>query len=124
MTKTLIALAAAGMLASPILSAQPYHREQPQRWSQDDRWDDRSAGINEREARINARIQRGIDDGRINEREARLNTARGSELARSGEQTKGPAAPRGLRAVARAKRRAANPHRTDRHFHAPRLDWA
>ena len=71
MKKTLIALAAAGMLASPILSAQPYHREEPQRWSQDDRWDDRSAGINEREARINARIQRGIDDGRINEREAR-----------------------------------------------------
>ena len=29
MKKTLIALAAAGMLASPILSAQPYHREQP-----------------------------------------------------------------------------------------------
>jgi hypothetical protein len=39
--------------------------------SNNDRWDDRSATINEREARINARIQRGLRDGRITNREAR-----------------------------------------------------
>jgi hypothetical protein len=36
-----------------------------------DRWDDRGANINERESRINARIQRGIESGRITEGEAR-----------------------------------------------------
>jgi hypothetical protein len=77
MKSTLIALAAAGMLASTMAVAQqPYHRDQPyrddaQRWAQNDRWDDREAGINEREARINARIQRGMNDGRISEHEAR-----------------------------------------------------
>ena len=73
MKSTLIALAAAGMLVSTAAVAQqPYHRDQPQQhWSQNDRWDDRSASINERESRINARIQRGINDGRINEHEAR-----------------------------------------------------
>ena len=77
MKSTLIALAAAGMLASTMAVAQqPYHRDQPYRddaprWAQNDRWDDREAGINEREARINARIQRGMNDGRISEHEAR-----------------------------------------------------
>jgi hypothetical protein len=33
--------------------------------------DDRAASVDEREARINARIQRGMSDGRINEHEAR-----------------------------------------------------
>jgi len=33
---------------------------------------DRSANINEREAQIRARIQRGLNDGRITNREARL----------------------------------------------------
>ena len=73
MKSTLIALAAAGVLASTgavAQSYQPYHRDNPH-WAQNERWDDRSASINEREARINARIQRGMNDGRINEREAR-----------------------------------------------------
>lgn len=35
-----------------------------------DRWDDRSININERESRIRARIDRGINDGRITRREA------------------------------------------------------
>ena len=73
MKSTLIALAAAGMLASTVAVAQqPHYRDAPQqRWSQNDRWDDRSVSINEREARINARIQRGMENGRINEYEAR-----------------------------------------------------
>ncbi len=74
MKKTLIALAAAGMLASTMAVGQPYHRDDPQRYAQNDRvdrWDDRSASINEREARINSFIQRGMSDGRINDREAR-----------------------------------------------------
>ena len=71
MKKTLIALAAAGMLASTVSMAQTYHRDDPQRYVQNDRWDDRSATINEREARLNAHIQRGMSDGRINDREAR-----------------------------------------------------
>ena len=35
-----------------------------------DRWDERSANVNEREARIRSRIDRGINDGRITRREA------------------------------------------------------
>ena len=38
---------------------------------QSDRWDDRSVEINDREARIKGRIQRGLHDGKITEREAR-----------------------------------------------------
>ena len=81
MKKTLVALAAAVMLASTAAMAQsyqPYQYNSPQyntpRYAQNEReqrWDDRAASINEREARINARIQRGINDGRINEYEAR-----------------------------------------------------
>ena len=71
MNKTLIALAAAGLLATGAAAAGTrdiapagftrvqYHSE------------DRAAQINEREARINARIERGIQDGRLTEREAR-----------------------------------------------------
>ena len=75
MNKTLIAVAAAGVLASSAALASPIVRADhgtafvPAQYS--DRWDDRSVAINEREARINARIQRGIHDGRITEREAR-----------------------------------------------------
>ena len=72
MKLTVIALAAAGLLASAVVPAQPYHRDDQQRWAQnDDRWDDRAAGVDDREARINARIQRGMNDGRITEGEAR-----------------------------------------------------
>jgi hypothetical protein len=42
-----------------------------QYYERNDRWGDRSAQINEREARINARIQHGLSDGRITDREAR-----------------------------------------------------
>jgi hypothetical protein len=70
MKSILVALAAAGMLVSTAGVAQTYPRDNP-RWAQNDRWDDRSAGIDEREARINARIQRGIDSGRIDDFEAR-----------------------------------------------------
>jgi hypothetical protein len=35
------------------------------------RWDDRSQNVNERERRINARIERGIQDGRLTGWEAR-----------------------------------------------------
>ena len=70
MKSNLIALAAAGMLASTVAVAQPYHRDDPH-WAQNDRWDDRAASVNEREARIDARIQRGVSDGRVNERESR-----------------------------------------------------
>lgn len=73
MKSTLLAIAAAGLMASTGALAQPNqpHRSDNPHWSQSDRWDDRSAGINEREARINAHIQRGMNDGRIDEREAR-----------------------------------------------------
>ena len=78
MKGTLIALATAGVLVSgtafagtttfqgdafrtaSIVPVQYYQRG-----------DDRSANINEREARINARIQQGRNDGRITDREAR-----------------------------------------------------
>jgi hypothetical protein len=70
MKSVLIALAAAGMLVSTAGVAQTTHRDNPH-WTQNDRWDDRAASINDREARINAHIQRGMDSGRINDREAR-----------------------------------------------------
>lgn len=80
MKTTLIALATAGVLAStaaaaanpvvrvdsrvaPMIAVQ-YHQN-------DNHWEDRSASINDREARITERIQRGMSDGRITEREAR-----------------------------------------------------
>jgi len=74
MNKILIALAAAGVLASgaaaagtrDISSAGFGHVQ----YQQNQHSEDRAAQINEREARINARIQRGIQDGRLTEREA------------------------------------------------------
>jgi hypothetical protein len=36
----------------------------------EERWDDRAQNINEREARIRARIERGHNDGRLTDREA------------------------------------------------------
>lgn len=70
MKSVFIAIAAAGMLVSTGGVAQTNYRDNPH-WAQNDRWDDRSIGINEREARINAHIQRGMDSGRIDNREAR-----------------------------------------------------
>ena len=90
MRKTLFALAAAGVLASGAATAatnghdfgtvfvpvqygnnnQYHYGNNYDRWH-DDRWDDRAQNINEREARIRARIQRGQSDGRLTDREAR-----------------------------------------------------
>jgi hypothetical protein len=86
MKQTLIVIATAGALASgaaigqttvradqrhaiaPVQYAQPLHeRAQPSY----DRWDDRSLSVNEREARIKVRIDRGYSDGRLTEYEAR-----------------------------------------------------
>ena len=82
MKRTLIALAAAGVLASGVAVAgttvQLYGDYGsaafvPVQYSDryGDRWDDRSVNVNEREARIRARIDRGIRDGRITRAEAR-----------------------------------------------------
>jgi hypothetical protein len=86
MKSTMIALAAAGLLASTGAVAQSYyyydtprHYVVPPRYSYDAptyhdwqaRADDRSSMINDREARIDARIQRGLANGRITDREAR-----------------------------------------------------
>jgi hypothetical protein len=84
MRKTLIALATAGVIASggalagttnvqvnrdaafvPVQYSTPYVAPAP------DRFDVRAATVNEREARIRARIERGLNDGRITQREAR-----------------------------------------------------
>jgi hypothetical protein len=81
MRKTLFALATAGVLASGAVTAAttahdigtafvPVQYNNNDRW-RDDRWDDRAQAINEREARIRARIQRGQNDGRLTDREAR-----------------------------------------------------
>lgn len=75
MKTTLIALAAAGVLASGTAIGATVVRIDhgtafvPVQYG--DRWDDRSIAIDEREARINARIQRGLHDGRITDREGR-----------------------------------------------------
>ncbi|MET0918921.1 MAG: hypothetical protein ABWY07_10935 [Burkholderiales bacterium] len=82
MRSTLIALATAGLLASggaaagtaPIQVTRNVGSAAvvPVQYSQhSDRWDDRSANVNEREARIKARIERGLHDGRITNLEAR-----------------------------------------------------
>jgi hypothetical protein len=60
-----------------------YSSNNNNRWH-DDRWDDRAQNINEREARIRARIERGQNDGRLTDREARnlyrqLNTIEAKE---------------------------------------------
>lgn len=75
MKTTLVALAAAGVLASGAAIGATVVRVEhgtafvPVQYG--DRWDDRSVAIDEREARINARIQRGLHDGRITDREGR-----------------------------------------------------
>ncbi len=98
MKRTLIALTTAGILASGGAVAGTtvqvtrdfgsarfvpvqYVEQHDYRWDDrsDHRWDDRSdhrwvdpaANINEREARIRARIQRGWNDGRLTSWEAR-----------------------------------------------------
>lgn len=88
MKTTLIAIAAAGMLAAGAAEAAPavvvtshatafapvqYRAEERGNVinERDARSNEREARINEREARINARIQRGLHDGRITDREAR-----------------------------------------------------
>jgi len=79
MNRTLLALATAGVLASTGAIAANGHDTQSSafapvqyQYRDSDRWDDRAATVNQREARINERIERGIRDGRINEREARF----------------------------------------------------
>ena len=83
MRKTLIAIAAATALASGAAIAgnttSQYvgspgfvHTQYNDRYDwRDNRWDDRSQNINEREARIRDRIQRGQNSGRLTDREAR-----------------------------------------------------
>lgn len=79
MNRMLIALATAGVLASATAVAREPAatlRHHDARGAtivavQYDRADERAASINEREARLSARIQRGRRDGRITEREAR-----------------------------------------------------
>ena len=86
MRQMLIAIATAGLLASGAAAAGttvqvkddfatgfvPVQYDRPQydrQWQ--DRSDDRLGNINEREARIRDRIQRGMNDGRITDFEAR-----------------------------------------------------
>ena len=86
MKTTLIALAAAGIVASGPAAAAPsgeatlltpvqymqYNQPYNQQYSQDrDRWHDRTQSVNEREQQLTDRIQRGISDGRLTDREAR-----------------------------------------------------
>ena len=80
MRQTLIVLATAGVLASggAFAGSAAHHgfgsaASVPVQYSDryDDRWDDRAVTVNEREARIRARIQHGVNDGRITDREAR-----------------------------------------------------
>ena len=87
MRTTLIALATAGVIASggalagtttvqvqhtafvPVQYSTQYST--PYVAPAPDRFDVRAATVNEREARIRARIERGLSDGRITHREAR-----------------------------------------------------
>ena len=80
MKRTLLALATAGVLATgSAIAGTTAHRDfgsgafVPVQYSQYDHrsWDDRTVSINEREARIRNRIERGMNDGRITNREAR-----------------------------------------------------
>jgi len=79
MNRTLIAIATAGLLASGAAVAGQTNTYAAEASHQGlvavqygyDRSDDRSANINEREARINDRIQRGMHDGSLTDREAR-----------------------------------------------------
>jgi hypothetical protein len=73
--KTLIAIATAGLLATAngSLAAPPAHvaDHDARPIAVQDRWDDRAGSINEREARIRARIEWGQREGRVTNREAR-----------------------------------------------------
>ncbi len=78
MKRTLITIATAGLLASTaavaattngFVGVQYYHGDRS--YYAEQRADDRLGQINEREQRLNARIQRGIDNGQITNREAR-----------------------------------------------------
>jgi hypothetical protein len=72
MNKTLLALAPAGVLVTTgAVTANDLRVPEMTRVQYNGGWYDRSATINDREARINDRIERGMRDGRINEREAR-----------------------------------------------------
>jgi len=84
MKSTLIAVAIAGVIASGSAAAGTLAQADrdsrvatfvPVQYTQNDdryaRWDDRAVSINEREARINARIERGFQDGRLTQWEAR-----------------------------------------------------
>ena len=77
MTKTLLAFAGVGLFASTMVAADPltdrrHHFEAADALVpvQYGRSDDRAASINDREARMRARIEEGRQDGRITEREA------------------------------------------------------
>jgi hypothetical protein len=78
MKRKLFALTTAAMLASGVAFAGGPAGIAHARVTPDgfvavqyyDRWDDRTANINEREARLRNRIERGINDGRITRREA------------------------------------------------------
>jgi hypothetical protein len=80
MKRTLIALAAAGVLASggavagttiQVTGGFGTAPVVPVQYSNGYRWDDRSMSVNERESRIRARIEHGLTDGRITRGEAR-----------------------------------------------------
>lgn len=78
MRSVLIALATTGLLASGASAAGTASYPSNHEFSSGfvavqyyDRSDDRLGNINERESRINTRIQRGLNDGRITNREAR-----------------------------------------------------
>jgi CRISPR/Cas system-associated endoribonuclease Cas2 len=79
MNRTLIAIATAGLLASGaavagqtnMYAAEANHQGLVGVQYGYDRSDERSANINEREARIKDRIQRGMHDGSLTDREAR-----------------------------------------------------
>ena len=93
MRKTLIAIATVGVIASGAAfagstGAQLNHGFVPVQYSSNDRWDDRAASINDREARIKARIDRGVSDaeldhgGRIAPADGRLNHREEAQLKR------------------------------------------
>jgi hypothetical protein len=78
MNRTLIAIMTAGLLASgaavagSVRSVSDDHSGMVVAVQNGyDRSDERSASINEREARIKSRIQRGMSDGSLADREAR-----------------------------------------------------
>ncbi len=79
MNRTLIAIATAGLLTSGAVVAGQTNMYAPEADHHDlvavqygyDRSDERSGNINEREARIKDRIQRGMHDGTLTDREAR-----------------------------------------------------